>query len=78
VNDPKVILADEPTGNLDTSSGSSVMRLLSELHNSGRTILVVSHDQRMKNFATHNLYLLDGRIVSETEYNAASDLAFDA
>jgi len=78
VNDPKVILADEPTGNLDTSSGSSVMRLLSELHNSGRTILVVSHDQRMKNFATHNLYLLDGRIVSETEYNAASNLAFDA
>ena len=78
VNDPKVILADEPTGNLDTSSGSNVMRLLSELHNSGRTILVVSHDQRMKNFATHNLYLLDGRIVSETEYNAASDMAFDA
>jgi putative ABC transport system ATP-binding protein len=77
VNGPKIILADEPTGNLDTTSGSSVMRLLSDLHHNGSTILVVSHDQRMKSFSTHNLYLLDGRIVSEEEYNSASVMALD-
>lgn len=75
VNNPKIILADEPTGNLDTASGSSIMRLLSELHQSGRTIMVVTHDQRMKSFATHILYLLDGKIVSEAEYNAALIMA---
>jgi putative ABC transport system ATP-binding protein len=75
VNDPKIILADEPTGNLDTASGSSIMRVLSDLHQSGRTIMVVTHDQRMKSFATHVLYLLDGKIVSEADYNAALIMA---
>ncbi len=74
INDPMLILADEPTGNLDSSSGAAIMLLLSELHRSGRSILVVTHDARMKQFATHHLYLLDGRIVSEAEYNAASIL----
>ena len=78
VNDPIVILADEPTGNLDTTSGSIVMRLLSDLHTSGRTVVVVTHDQRMRSFATTNLFLLDGRIVSEAEYDVASSLALDA
>jgi putative ABC transport system ATP-binding protein len=74
INDPMLILADEPTGNLDTTSGANIMQLLSELHRSGRSVLVVTHDIRMKQFATHHLYLLDGRIVSEDEYNAASIL----
>jgi putative ABC transport system ATP-binding protein len=74
INDPMLILADEPTGNLDTSSGASIMQLLSELHQSGRSVLVVTHDTRMKQFATNHLYLLDGRIVSEEEYNTASIL----
>ena len=72
VNDPSLILADEPTGNLDTSSGAAVMQLLSDLHNSGRTVLVVSHDPRMTRFATHTIFLLDGRIVSEAEYQSAA------
>jgi putative ABC transport system ATP-binding protein len=72
VNDPKLILADEPTGNLDTSSGVNIMQLLSELHRSGHSVLVVSHDTRMKQFATSHMYLLDGKIVTEEEYNAAS------
>jgi putative ABC transport system ATP-binding protein len=67
VNDPQLILADEPTGNLDTSSGLSVMQLLSELHKADRTILVVTHDQRMRRFATQIVYLLDGRVVEESE-----------
>ena len=71
VNDPSLILADEPTGNLDTSSGAAIMQVLSDLHNSGRTVLVVSHDPRMIHFATHKIFLLDGRIVSEDEYQSA-------
>lgn len=72
VNNPSLILADEPTGNLDTSSGAAVMQLLSDLHNSGRTVLVVTHDPRMTRFATHKIFLLDGRAVSETEYQSAA------
>jgi len=77
INDPMLILADEPTGNLDSTSGAAIMLLLAELHRSGRSVLVVTHDSRMKQFATHHLYLLDGRIVSEDEYNAASILPAD-
>lgn len=71
VNDPALILADEPTGNLDTSSGMSIMQLLSELHTSGRTVVVVTHDPRMSHFATDCIYLLDGQRVSEQEYRQA-------
>jgi putative ABC transport system ATP-binding protein len=72
VNDPSLILADEPTGNLDTSSGAAVMQLLSELHRAGKTVLVVTHDARMTHFSTQNIFLLDGRIVSEAEYQSAA------
>jgi len=78
VNDPKLILADEPTGNLDTTSGSAIMRALSDLHNAGRTVLVVTHDPRMIRFATHKIYLLDGHIVSEADYEAAALEAMQA
>jgi putative ABC transport system ATP-binding protein len=71
VNDPGLILADEPTGNLDTSSGVSIMQLLSDLHQAGRTVVVVSHDPRMAHFATECIYLLDGQRVSEEEYKQA-------
>jgi putative ABC transport system ATP-binding protein len=72
VNDPSLILTDEPTGNLDTSSGASIMQLLSDLHRSGRTVLVVTHDRRMTRFATHQIFLLDGHLVSEDTYRAAN------
>ena len=72
VNDPELVLADEPTGNLDTSSGASIMQLLSDLHHSGRAVLVVTHDARMVRFATHKIFLLDGKVVSEDKYRTAS------
>jgi putative ABC transport system ATP-binding protein len=63
VNDPHLILADEPTGNLDTASGASIMELLAELNRDGRNILVVTHDPRITEYATHTAQMLDGRIV---------------
>lgn len=63
VNDPWLILADEPTGNLDTASGASIMQLLSDLHRSGKTVVVVTHDARMQQFATRIVELLDGCVV---------------
>lgn len=72
VNDPMLIFADEPTGNLDSQSGITVMQMLSELHKSGRTVLVVTHDPRMTRFATNKIFLLDGKIVSEAEYQSAT------
>jgi putative ABC transport system ATP-binding protein len=68
VNDPQLILADEPTGNLDTASGHTVMQLLAELHQGGRTILVVTHDPRMSAYATHTTHMIDGKIVPAAEY----------
>jgi putative ABC transport system ATP-binding protein len=72
VNNPTLILADEPTGNLDTTSGIGIMQLLSDLHQSGRAVLVVTHDARMVRFATHKVFLLDGKVVSEEQYRSAS------
>jgi putative ABC transport system ATP-binding protein len=75
VNDPQMILADEPTGNLDSLSGAQMMHLLAELHRQGRTVIVVSHDPRILRYATLTIRLLDGRVVGEAEYEAALALA---
>jgi putative ABC transport system ATP-binding protein len=74
VNEPRLVLADEPTGNLDTASGQSIMELLAELHRDGRTVLVVTHDPRMAAYATHQVFLLDGCTVSAEEYHAVTGL----
>ncbi len=76
VNDPELILADEPTGNLDSSSGLGIMQLLSELHQQGRTVLVVTHDPRMQRFSTHTIYLLDGKVVDAKAYEDSTNTAF--
>jgi putative ABC transport system ATP-binding protein len=75
INNPELILADEPTGNLDTQSSLQILKLLSDLHAAGRTVVVVSHDPRVTSFATHITCLLDGRAVEMEEYNAALALA---
>ena len=68
INDPALILADEPTGNLDTTSGTALMTLLGDLHKSGKTILVATHDPRMLAYATDTIFLMDGKRVTEQEY----------
>ena len=68
VNHPSLVLCDEPTGNLDSESGLRVMELLSDLRETGCTLVVVTHDLRMKEYASQVTYLLDGRVVSEAVY----------
>lgn len=62
---PKLILADEPTGNLDSQHGTEVMRLLSELNNAGTSILMVTHSPTYAEYAHRTIHLLDGKIVTE-------------
>ncbi|HEX6897971.1 MAG TPA: ABC transporter ATP-binding protein [Bryobacteraceae bacterium] len=63
---PSIMLADEPTGNLDSANGEAVMSLLSELHREGATICMVTHDPRYARCAERSITLFDGRIVEET------------
>lgn len=65
VGDPSILLADEPTGNLDSKNGESVMGLLKELHQAGATICMVTHDPRYADFADRIIHMFDGRIVDE-------------
>jgi putative ABC transport system ATP-binding protein len=62
--DPVILLADEPTGNLDSKNGEAVMELLSELHRGGATICMVTHDQRYARYATRSIELFDGRVAT--------------
>jgi putative ABC transport system ATP-binding protein len=66
---PAVLLADEPTGNLDSKNGESVMQLLTELHRDGATIVMVTHDERFTRHADRTIHLFDGHIVNETTRN---------
>ena len=68
--EPVILLADEPTGNLDSKSGESVMELLRELYMSGATICMVTHDPRYARHAERSIYLFDGRVVEEPEPTA--------
>lgn len=64
VSGPKLILADEPTGNLDSKNGQEVMELLTELNKEGTTIVMVTHSQRDAGFAGRVISLFDGQVVS--------------
>lgn len=65
VSEPKIILADEPTGNLDSSHGEEVMRLLDQINKSGATIIMVTHSQRDASYSNRVLRLFDGQIINE-------------
>ncbi len=63
---PSILLADEPTGNLDSKNGEAVMDLLRDLHRQGATICMVTHDPRFARYAERTIHLFDGRVVEET------------
>ncbi|MBN2063795.1 MAG: ABC transporter ATP-binding protein [Sedimentisphaerales bacterium] len=61
-NDPQVILADEPTGNLDSKTGHQIMEMLIDLHRQGKTIIMVTHEPDIAQYASHQLHMKDGKI----------------
>ena len=67
VNSPSIILADEPTGNLDSKSGSEIMAILDDLHNAGNTIILVTHEDNIAQHAHRTISLLDGKIVKDSK-----------
>ena len=67
VGDPAILLADEPTGNLDSKNGEAVMDLMLDLHRNGATICMVTHDPRYEAYAERTIHLFDGQIVEESE-----------
>ncbi len=69
VNNPEIIFADEPTGNLDSKSGNKVMRILQDLHSKGHTIILVTHEQATAEHGTRILNLIDGEIVKDEPVN---------
>jgi putative ABC transport system ATP-binding protein len=70
VGKPSILLADEPTGNLDSKNGEAVMELLGDLHRSGATICMVTHDSRFARHADRTIHLFDGRVVDEEGHDA--------
>lgn len=67
INNPSIILADEPTGNLDSRAGYKVMEILKELNKEGKTIILVTHDEDIAKYAQRRIYLKDGKIVKEVK-----------
>ena len=67
-NDPAIILADEPTGNLDSQSGAEILSILDDLHEKGKTLIIVTHDEHISSRSQRTIHLLDGRI-DRQQYN---------
>ena len=66
VGRPAIVLADEPTGNLDSTTGASIMELIRELNAAGATILMITHDEGLADQLPRHIRMLDGRVVSDT------------
>ena len=64
INDPDILLCDEPTGNLDSKTGASIMELMTELNRNGATIIVVTHDPNVANYTNRTIRIVDGRIAA--------------
>ena len=77
--EPSILLADEPTGNLDSKNGEAVMELLRELHRAGATLCMVTHDPRYARHADRTIHLFDGQIVDEsTAHKLNQEIGFTA
>jgi putative ABC transport system ATP-binding protein len=74
VGQPSILLADEPTGNLDSKNGDAVMELLRDLHRSGSTICMVTHDPRFARHADRTIHLFDGRVVDENAERSGTEV----
>jgi putative ABC transport system ATP-binding protein len=75
MNDPPLLLADEPTGNLDSAAGESIMQLLADLHAEGRTIILVTHDEATAAYAQRELQIRDGIIASDRSRSVSQSVA---
>jgi putative ABC transport system ATP-binding protein len=75
-NDPEIILADEPTGNLDSESGKAILELLAQLHREGKTIILVTHNPEAAAYAQRIVRIRDGRLVEEVAANVTSGGAY--
>jgi putative ABC transport system ATP-binding protein len=73
VNNPSIILADEPTGNLDSRASHIVMEELSDLHHRGNTIIMVTHNPKLTTYASRVIHMLDGTIASDTKIPVKSE-----
>lgn len=78
INDPPLILADEPTGNLDSAASLEIMEVLSELHEEGRTIVLVTHDDKVAGYAEREVWLHDGAIRSDVCHRCPTGPRFNA
>lgn len=75
INDPTMLLADEPTGNLDTASSAEILKLLGELNEAGRTVVIITHEEEIARFAKRVVRLRDGRIVSDQVQRNRSEVS---
>ena len=72
---PSIILADEPTGNLDSKSGIEIMKILDELHSKGNTIILVTHEEEIANHANRIITIFDGKVKEDLDLTNKTDIA---
>ena len=73
INNPKILLADEPTGSLDSKSGLAIMELFQQLNDEGMTVIMITHNEKVARFAKRIIHLFDGEIIREEEQEVASE-----
>ena len=75
INNPKIILADEPTGNLDSKNGADIMKILDDLNREGRTIIIITHDPKVAQHGHRTISLMDGKIVEDRHHESVQEFA---
>ena len=75
INDPKIVLADEPTGNLDSKNGAEIMKLLDSLNREGRTIIIITHDPKVAQHGHRTISLMDGKIEEDRYHENVQEFA---